>query len=185
MVLDIIESVGKKADRVHDDNPKGDSFMGLPSSKPQGVYEEAIITIGNCRIRKKIAERIITNSFPVVIHPSATVSRCSSVGEGTVVMQGGIIQAGSFIGKHCIINTNASVDHDCKLSDFVHIASGATLCGEVEIGECSWIGAGAVVIQGIRIGSNCMVGAGAVIIRDIPDNAVVVGNPGRIIRYQH
>lgn len=43
------------------------------------------------------------------------------------------------------------------------IASGATICGKVEIGECSWIGAGAMII------------------RDNPDNATVVGNPGRII----
>jgi acetyltransferase-like isoleucine patch superfamily enzyme len=39
------------------------------------------------------------------------------------------------------------------------------------------------VIKGIKIGTWAIIGAGAVIINDIPDNAVVVGNPGRIIKY--
>lgn len=183
VVIDILESLELHPSRVHDDNPKGPLFMGLPSSLPSGDYEEAIITIGNCQIRKKIVDKINVEHYITAIHPSAIVSKYSMLGEGTVVMQGAIIQAGSSIGRHCIINTNSSVDHDCKVADFVHIASGATVCGEVEIGECSWVGAGAVIKQQIKIGRNCMIGAGAVIIRDVPDNAVVVGNPGRIMNY--
>lgn len=184
VVMDILQANGMKASRVVDDNPKGPTFEGIPSSLPDGLYEDTIITIGNCRIRKMIAERIKVNKYLMVIHPFSCISDNSTIGEGSVVMQGAIIQSGTSIGNHCIINTKASVDHDCKVGDFVHIASGATVCGEVEIGECSWIGAGAVVKQCIHIGKNCMIGAGAVIIRDIPDNAVVVGNPARIIRYQ-
>ncbi len=86
------------------------------------------------------------------------------------------------VGKHCIINSNASVDHDCILEDFVHISPNATLCGGVFVGKCSHIGAGAVIIPGKRIGKNAIVGAGAVVISDIPDNAVAVGNPARVIR---
>lgn len=182
VVIDILESNGLKVSNVVDDNPKDNVFMNLPCTVPSGNLDDAIITIGNCQIRKKIAAKIKVKNYFTAIHPSAIISKYSSIGEGTVVMQGGIVQAGCTIGKHCIINTNSSVDHDCKVSDFVHIASGATICGEVKIGECSWIGAGAVVMQQIRIGKNCMIGAGAVIIRDVPDNATVVGNPGRIIK---
>lgn len=185
VVMDILGANGLVADRVHDDNPKGDTFMGLPCSLPSGDYDKAIITIGNCQIRKRIAEKMKVKEFVSAIHPSAIVSKYSSVGAGSVVMQGAIIQAGTTIGRHCIVNTNSSVDHDCKVGDFVHIASGATVCGIVEIGECSWIGAGAVVKQCIKIGKNCMIGAGAVVIRDVSDNAVVVGNPGKIIRYNN
>lgn len=182
VVLDILEATGQRVGRVVDDNPPGDNFMGLPCSLPSADLDRAIITIGNCQIRKRIAEKMRVKEFVSAIHPSAIVSKYSSVGVGSVVMQGSIIQAGTSIGRHCIVNTNSSVDHDCKVGDFVHIASGATVCGIVEIGECSWIGAGAVVKQCIKIGKNCMIGVGAVIIRDVPDNAVVVGNPGRIIR---
>ena len=37
-------------------------------------------------------------------------------------MQGAIIQTGIYIGKHCIINTGASVDHECVIEDYVHIS---------------------------------------------------------------
>lgn len=183
VVIDILESLGLSVARVHDDNPKDGVFMDLPCSKPSGTYESAIVTIGNCQIRKRIVDRISVGSYLTAIHPSAIISKYASIGEGSVVMQGGIVQAGAEIGAHCIINTNSSVDHDCKISDFVHVASGATVCGEVAIGECSWVGAGAVIKQCITVGKNCMIGAGAVVVHDVPDNAVVVGNPARIIRY--
>jgi len=51
------------------------------------------------------------------------------------------------------------------------------------VGEGTHIGIGATVIQGIKIGKWATIGAGAVVIRDVPDYAVVVGNPARIIRH--
>jgi acetyltransferase-like isoleucine patch superfamily enzyme len=83
-------------------------------------------------------------------------------------MSGVSINSAVSIGKHCIINTNSSIDHDCVIEDFVHISPNAALGGSV--------------IQGIRIGKWCTIGAGAAIIRDIPDGATVVGNPGKIIK---
>jgi acetyltransferase EpsM len=88
----------------------------------------------------------------------------------------------SNIGHHVILNTNCSIDHDCILEDFVHVSPNAALAGNIQVGEGSQIGIGACVMQNIRIGKWVMVGAGAVIIRDVPDYAVVVGNPGRIIK---
>ena len=62
-----------------------------------------------------------------------------------------------------------------------HISPNAALAGNVSVGEGTQIGIGAAVIQGIKIGKWVTVGAGAVIIKDIPDYAVVVGNPARIL----
>jgi acetyltransferase EpsM len=53
----------------------------------------------------------------------------------------------------------------------------------VQVGEGTHIGIGACVVQGIKVGKWATIGAGAVIIKDVPDYAVVVGNPGRIIKY--
>ena len=63
-------------------------------------------------------------------------------------MGGVVINADTAIGKHCIINTNASVDHDCVVEDFVHISPNSGLAGGVEVGEGSQIGIGASVIRG-------------------------------------
>ncbi len=63
-----------------------------------------------------------------------------------------MINAGARIGANCVINTCASVDHDCQLADDVFIAPGARLCGEVTVGQGSSIFTGAIVIPGIKIG---------------------------------
>jgi acetyltransferase EpsM len=59
----------------------------------------------------------------------------------------------------------------------------ASLAGNVLVGEGTQIGINATIRQGIKIGKWATIGAGAVIIKDVPDYAVVVGNPGKIIRY--
>ena len=141
-----------------------------------------IISIGNNNIRKKIAEENNELTYPVLIHPSATISKRSVINYGSVVMAGVSVNSNASIGKHCIINTNASIDHDCILEDFVHISPNAALAGNVEVGEGTHIGIGACIIQGIKIGKWVTIGAGAVIIKDVPDGATVVGNPGRIIK---
>jgi sugar O-acyltransferase (sialic acid O-acetyltransferase NeuD family) len=140
-----------------------------------------IISIGNNLQRAKIAS-FLKCSYIKAIHVSSTVSANVNIGEGTVVYAGAVIQPNTRIGKHVIINTMSSVDHDNILHDFVHISPKATLCGLVEIGEGSHIGAGAVIIAKIKIGKWCTIGAGTVVIKDVPDYTVVVGNPGRVIK---
>lgn len=143
---------------------------------------DALISIGNNFTRKSIADSNPALRFISLIHPKSVISRKSTVDVGTVVMGGVTINPETKIGKHCIINTNSSIDHDCIIEDFVHISPNAALAGDVQIGEGTHIGIGANIIQGIKIGKWCTIGAGAVIIKDIPDGATVVGNPGRIIK---
>ena len=180
VVIDILEALKIPLDCVVDDNPSGCSSLQYKVRKAGNVYRQMIITIGNCQIRKKIAEHIKADEFITAIHPSAIISPSSTIGEGTVVMPGAIINAHASIGRHCIINTKASVDHECRIGDFVHVAPGATISGDVEVGEGTWIGVGACIKQGIKIGKNCMIGAGSVVVRDIPDGVTAFGNPCKI-----
>lgn len=181
-VVDVLEANGIVIDYVVDDNPSLSDFLGYEVRRDSGVYEQAIIAIGSNDARKKISERITVNQYAVVQHPSAIVSRRASLDEGTIVMQGAIIESCAKIGKHCIVNSGSSIAHDCKVADFVHVSPHATLLGNVEVGEGSWIGAGSVVKQGIKIGANCIVGAGAVVVKDVPDGVVVVGVPAKILQ---
>ncbi|WP_316790887.1 acetyltransferase [Pedobacter frigoris] len=143
-----------------------------------------IIGIGNNFIRKRIAEENHdVMIFTTAVHPRSTISSYVTIGEGTVVMAGAVVNVDSYIGKHVILNTNCSIDHDCILGDYVHVSPNAALAGSVEVGEGTHIGIGTNVIQGIKIGRWVTIGAGSVVIRDVPDYAVVVGNPGRIIKY--
>jgi len=182
VVIDILESLGRSVNLIVDDNPNSSMLMSIPLSKPIKSYDKAIVTIGNCKTRKSIVNKIDVSQYETAIHPTAIISPHCMVGNGTVVMQGAIIQSCATVGNHCILNTNSSVGHDVIVHDFVHVASGATICGGSEVGECTWIGAGSVVIQGIKIGRNCMIGAGSVVIKDIPDNVVAFGNPCKVIK---
>ena len=117
--------------------------------------------------------------FASVIHPSAAVSSHANLAEGVQVMAGAVIQAGTRIGENSIVNTRASVDHDCIIGAHVHIAPGATLSGSVELGDAVHVGTGATIIQGVRVGRGSTVAAGAAVISDVPDESKVAGVPAK------
>lgn len=186
VIIDILQSSGLTVDGLFDDNPDLKELCGIKVlgkfTPSQNLEEPLIISIGNNSIRARIAQQLPVK-YGQAISKTAILSSSARVGEGTVVMQGAILQALVQVGRHVIINTGAKVDHDCVIEDFAHVSPGAVLCGNVSVGEGTWIGAGAVVIPGVKTGKWCQIGAGAVVIRDIPDNAVAVGNPSKIIKY--
>lgn len=131
--------------------------------------------------RQQLFERFkeLGYAFASVVHPSAVIAPDVVLGEGAQVMAGAVIQPGCLIEADSIINTRASVDHDCIIGCHVHIAPGVTFSGGVTVGVCSHIGTGAVVVQGVFIGSGCLVAAGAVVTKNIVDGATVRGVPAR------
>ena len=183
VIIDIIRSMGLPVDGIFDDNDALKTLSGIEVAHKWSGQSPIIISIGNNKIRKLIAERLGCE-FGKAIHPSSVISTSVSIDVGTVVMAGAIINAEANIGKNCIINTGASIDHECVIGDFVHIAPHSTICGNVYVGEGSWVGAGATVLPGINIGRWCTIGAGAVVIRDVADNTVVAGVPAKIIKYK-
>lgn len=146
-------------------------------------FDGVLVSIGNCAIRRQKHQELQAAGahMATVLHPRACVSDYATLGAGTVVMAGAVVNVDSVIGDACIINTGASVDHDCTLADGVHVSPGAHLSGNVTVGACSWVGVGAAVRQGMHIGANVMVGAGAVVVKPVPDGQTVVGNPARLI----
>ena len=138
-----------------------------------------IIGIGNAGVRKRIQESIPDEKLTTLINPDAVSAEGVVLGAGTVVMAGAVINPGVRIGKGCIINTCSSVDHDCNVGDYVHIAVGSYLCGTVTVGNGTWVGAGATVSNNVAICSDCMIGAGAVVISDINKSGTFIGVPAR------
>lgn len=138
---------------------------------------------GDASARRGIYERMRTKGFqfPVLIHPSAVVAPSVTLESGVQVMAGAVIQPGTHIGKNTIINTRASIDHDCRIGAHVHIAPGATLAGCVEVCEEAHVGLGACILQGLRIGARTLVGAGAAVTRNASDGRTLVGVPANEI----
>lgn len=143
-----------------------------------------VLGIGDNIIRKKVAELILLKKKEIlnVTHPLAVISLTSKFGVGNFISANVIVNALVEIGNFCILNSGCIVEHECKISDTVHIAPGVVLAGNVNVGENSFIGANTVVKQGITIGRNVMVGAGSVVLKDIPDNEIWVGNPAKKIK---
>lgn len=153
----------------------------LGTTKDIDKYKEYyfIIGIGNNNIRENIANNHDLKWY-TAIHPNAIIANEVSIEEGSVVMAGSIINTGTKIGKHCIINTKSSLDHDNMIEDYIHISPGATLAGTVHIKEKTWICAGATIINNITIAKNNIIGAGSVVIKDInEENGTYVGVPAR------
>ena len=187
VIIAILKANNEKVTAIFDDDNSKKDLLQIPIT---GFYkfdfcpnEKLIIAIGNNVIRKSLSEKI-GHACGIAIHPSALVDESVQIGEGTCVMQNAVIQIDSKIGKHVIINTSVSVDHDGIIEDFVHLAPGVTLAGNVHIGENTLIGVGSIVAPGIKIGKDCLVSTGSVVTKNIPDGCVIRGNPARIIRQQ-
>jgi sugar O-acyltransferase (sialic acid O-acetyltransferase NeuD family) len=139
------------------------------------------IAIGDNAIRSKIYLKYQTMGNLITIkHRTSVVGYKSEIGKGSLLAAYSTINPLCTIGKCCIINTGAIVEHECQVEDFAHIAPGAVLAGNVTIGQGTFVGANSVIKQGVKIGTNVVIGAGAVVLNNIPDNVVVVGNPGKI-----
>lgn len=120
-------------------------------------------------------------SLPPLAHPAATISTTATLGAGTVVSAGVIVQSDARIGRFCLLNTAASIDHDNSVGDFVSIAPGVHTAGYVTIEDEAFVGLGAVVINGVTVGAGATIGAGAVVTRNVPAGVTVVGNPARVL----
>jgi sugar O-acyltransferase (sialic acid O-acetyltransferase NeuD family) len=119
--------------------------------------------------------------FGSFVHTTSIVDVEANIQEAAQILAGAIIQPSSTIGANVLINTGAIIEHDVVVGDHCHIAPGVCLCGGVNIQSGAHIGAGALVLQNVCIGKDVVIGAGAVIRRDVPDHAVMVGNPARQI----
>ncbi|MFC4402972.1 acetyltransferase [Gracilibacillus xinjiangensis] len=144
---------------------------------------DIFVGIGDNAIRQKVLEKLekAGASIPILIHPDAVIGAQVDIEIGTTVMAGAVVNCCTKIGKGCIINTGATIDHDNYIEDFVHLSPGAHLAGTVQVGNGSWLGIGSVVSNNIKITKGCKIGAGAVVVNDITESGVYVGVPVRRI----
>lgn len=145
----------------------------------QGIRNVFICTgyLGKGRIRDKLYALVKKIGFklPVILDPSAVISKEATFGEGTFVGKRALVNAGSRIGKMCIINSGSVVEHECIVGDFTHISVGAVLCGNVHISNHSFIGAHSTIIQNVGIGKDAIVGAATLVRENVADNRMVFG----------
>ena len=189
VVADCAERLGYTDVRLLDDKYPEIKICGRwpvigDSSQIESLGGQAahfFVAIGNNAIRQRVSATITDAGGQLVtlVHPSAVIGCDVIIGDGTLILANVVVNAFSSIGKGCILNTACSVDHDGAIADFVHLAPGTRLAGEVTVGERTFIGIGSAVIQQIQIGADVTVGAGSAVINHIEASSVVMGSPAR------
>jgi sugar O-acyltransferase (sialic acid O-acetyltransferase NeuD family) len=167
-------------------NVYGYEVLGDETKLAHLEADGGIVGIGDNFIRSNMVQKIkdISKDFNFIsaIHPSSIIAKGVECGEGTVVMPGAILNSDSKIGEHCIINTKASVDHDCIIEDFVSLAPGVTIGGNVNIGKHSVISIGSSVIHSVKIAEHTVIGAGSIVLKDIDSQVIAYGTPAKVMR---
>ncbi|WP_175999177.1 acetyltransferase [Burkholderia stabilis] len=197
VVIDIVEQAGRyriagliDAFRPRGEETLGYAVLGTERDLPQLIDTHGLagvlVAIGDNHARETVTATLaaLAPGLPCVsaVHPSACIGKASTIGAGTVVMAGAVINPCCTIGEGCIVNTNASLDHDGVMEDFSSLAPGVVTGGNCRIGHGAAVGLGAMLRHRIAVGEHSVVGAGAVVLRDVAPYTVAYGNPARRVR---
>ncbi len=124
------------------------------------------------------------------VERGAQIREGALIGKSAVIMHGAVINSGAVIGDAAMIDMNAVIGSCAVIGKNSHVGACAVIAGVLEppsaiptrIGDGVLVGAGAVVLEGISVGDDAVIGAGAVVTHDIPDGAVAIGVPARIVK---
>ena len=141
------------------------------------------LAISDSRIRQSLAEKTLTAGVPLVEARADNVVEMDNVliREGACLSPFVTLTSNIRVGRCFHANLYSYVEHDCVIGDFVTLAPGAKVNGNVTIGDHAYIGSGVTIRQGLTIGASAIVGMGAVVIRDAPPDVTVVGNPAKLL----
>ncbi|MBX9574794.1 MAG: NeuD/PglB/VioB family sugar acetyltransferase [Caulobacteraceae bacterium] len=165
-------------------------LAGIPTRTLTELHDDQalVVAVGDPGIRRRIVQGDAAGRrFGGVMADTARLRGRNELGEGAILCDGVVVTDNVRIGRHFLANPHACVMHDCTIGDFVTLAPGARVNGNVEIGDDAYVGAGAVIKQGApgrprRIGAGAVIGMGAVVTRDVGPGETVVGNPARPLK---
>lgn len=173
-----------------DITPSLTSFRGFPVVKNEtmlkGIYPANfffVLGIGNPINRKNMYEKFKSlggNLSSVISNKSVHSSQL--LNKEFDLMNLCYLGPETNIGKGTLINTGAQIHHEVEIGEFTEISPRALLLGKVKVGNLCSLGGNCTILPKIRIGNNVIVGAGTVVTSDVPDNKLIVGVPGKIIK---
>jgi sugar O-acyltransferase (sialic acid O-acetyltransferase NeuD family) len=171
-----------------DDDPAkhGSTRVGRPVLGGAGWLEGrdgvlVVLGAGMPADKRRIVERVAAArvAWPVLVHPTASVSRFAELAEGAVVGPQAVVAALARVGPHTTLATAATLGHETVTGACASVLPGANVAGRCTVGDAAVVGIGAAVVQGAAVGAGAVVGAGATVLRDVPSGATVVGTPAR------
>jgi UDP-perosamine 4-acetyltransferase len=150
---------------------------------PPAPDSEHYIGIGDNDVRRAYFDRLSMAGLRIsnCIAPTAWVASDSILGEGIFVGAGAVIGSRARLGDNVIVNTLASVDHDCSIGSDAQLGPGVILAGGVVVGRNAFLGLRSAVLPGVAIGDGAVVMAGALVTRNVAAGTRVGGLPARIM----
>lgn len=188
VVIATLRAAGYEVAGAYDDDAEttGRLILGVPVLGPVRMLEEhpsrpqVILAVGRNDVRRRLSDMLANCvDWVTAVHPRATVHESVTIGAGSIVMAGAVVQPEAALGHHVIVNTGATVDHDCVVGDHAHVAPGAHVCGNVHLETGVLVGAGSTILPGVRVGAWTIVGAGGVVTDALPAHVTVAGVPAR------
>lgn len=121
-----------------------------------------------------------------LIHPTAiTPKGYCKLGKGVLFAPLSQLSPDTTVSNNCILLPNSFLGHNSFMDEFSSIATNSVVGAHVHIGKGVHIGSNATIRETVKIGDYSFVGMGSVVLNDVPDYAVVVGNPAKILRYNY
>lgn len=155
----------------------------VPSLRGENVAFVNLIT-GSTKVRHQTTRQIVEGGGRLanLIHPSIDLTM-TKLGVGLYLQEGVLLQAEVELGDNTSVHIGAVIGHESKVGQSVFIAHAVSVSGSCAIGDGTFVGTNATILPRVKIGCWATIGAGSVITKDVPDYAVVVGNPGKVIRF--
>ena len=146
-------------------------------------YDNFLITVGQLdsnELRVKLYDKLksLNKELPIIVSPNAYISKHTNIGEGSIIMNGAILNASSSVGTNCIVNSNSLIEHDTSIGDHCHISTSSTINGGCEIGNNVFVGSNSVIVHEVEIENNTFIGSGSVVIKNLPFGKYF-GNPAK------
>lgn len=128
----------------------------------------AIIAIGSSSVRQRVFYQLPNETrYATIIHPSVVMSDWVEIGEGSVISAHSVLTCNIKIGKHAQINYKSSIAHDFVAGDFFSTAPGASINGNIKVGNRVYIGSNASIRQGVTLVDDVVIGMGSVVLNSI------------------
>jgi UDP-3-O-[3-hydroxymyristoyl] glucosamine N-acyltransferase len=148
--------------------------------KPDEVF---VVANGDPAVKAGLVKKIeqAGGQLLSVIHPTCYVAKTATIGPGVIMCPFAFVAPGAVLAPHVTMNVHCACGHNARIGSYSVLSPYACVAGAAELGEGVFLGSYAFVAPEKRVGNHSKLSVGASTHKDVPENALAVGNPARII----